>query len=807
MSLFSGMKLKVASSSASATASHLSTDSISKSGATSKTGEQRAQQSSLTLLDAGLNTDIVKSDTVLSGSINSENTASQETVDSTLHDECHNEDELNKLGHNSAENITYFTGHIEPLQSKFSSDLEGLELNFQIEQTDDVDNNEKDECEVRKCVDEEQDDEVADNDVKTEAVESIDGCKSGFSFIGDESYDPKDDVVDSEPHNGDKPIDSSSQLPRYEIHLTKNEEFELFLQTSEANINSIREDILEVEKKQQYLLDSYINVNAQKLGKIMEVKKLQDEQAQSLQNEDFEKAVEIDNKIQALHDQIESMSQTTLPSLEEITSFTNTISSLYSQEIQLKRENLNKMNIYKTKEENELEEKRRKFAEGLSKEEEVIELKRVQLLKATSHLSIDKEHLEKCEKQLECKIAERCSSYIEKKCELQEQLSHVQNEILEVEQKLSALRKKENEITNGISEEDANISIVTADFAEETIKLKEERNNIESKEKNLNDEMTQFKKMEETTESLKIQFEKEDFKFSSIIDVIDGKVTQEEKCIDQLMAVQSKITQLYQEDLDWPSLQRKNNEVFLDMKKKVTTMETDVKEKTTHVLKLQTLVTSLRKKVNDIEEQINSLNEAKKLAVTGRNFVEAKRLANEVKELIGNGEETQKQLESTVKDITNDSKLVDKLQEKYNALKEVLQKQDFEIDMELKDYATETIHKLEAQLDVDEIPTFHRHLLEAKLLSCYFTIKEICIRHDVDEPTNLKNYCLTLRKEEGTVYTDAAADAVSMMTEVGKEADDNIKQLEEELQKAVDDEDYGKADILMIYYVECRTTC
>ncbi|XP_070576389.1 putative leucine-rich repeat-containing protein DDB_G0290503 [Ptychodera flava] len=718
--------------------------------------------------------------------------------------------------------LDQFASKSSQVNSNYSVELAGLDLNFDLKVTDSELKSELDDSCIasagRLSVNQGRDDKVDREDVtqdNSKMGKEPDSVISGFSFIQEpatsESLTPEDESLtgqeltenvnlndnDQDIEEAGAAIPQDTTQPCYNLQLTQKEELELMLQTSQANIQSIRTEIAAEENKQNITLQNFQSAHMRHIEKLQSLKTLQIEQSKALIAEDFEKAEEIDKRVTILQNEVDVTPP--MISLDNIRSFVKTMILLNDKEQKQRISIHSQLSAQKEQEEKSIEEEKQKFSTTFQKENADVEKEKSQLQKSLSHLSIDRKHLEQCENQLDSKISELTSTFVEKKQCLQEEMEDVKDEIAELERKLVTLREKEAKIATDIVKEEENIEEVHNEFQDERLKMKEEREKIEEQQILLDNEMEKLSLMEKELHKKKEDVETKQNQSLRNKETLERKLVEEMKEIEDLKGEEAKLAKITFEENDLPLLQRHKNEELERVKDKVSVLEAEVKDKMAAVFKLQTSVTVLRKRVNDIEEQIESLNESKKLAVAARNFAEAKHLSNEVKELTATGESCQKQLEATIEDVTINSKVLENLQEEFKASKDDLQKRELEFDLKIQENAVEAIQNVKMKMKNEDLSVHHNKLLEAIIQANYFLIKELCIKHDLEEPACVQAYLSHLQEE----FEDKADDTGSKCKDVGDcdiEMDEEIRQeiatLEQELEEAVGREDYDTAHIL-----------
>lgn len=130
------------------------------------------------------------------------------------------------------------------------------------------------------------------------------------------------------------------------------------------------------------------------------------------------------------------------------------------------------------------------------------------------------------------------------------------------------------------------------------------------------------------------------------------------------------------------------------LRRNVSLKSADVQQLTADLLDVQKRASAVKKTLDDISSRLPELQQAKTVAVTGRNFKEAARISNEIKDLSANEASLKSELES----LENQSKIHSNSQAEANKefadMNQRLQKREQEIDMHILD----TINKLRVSL-------------------------------------------------------------------------------------------------------------
>ncbi|XP_022108675.1 golgin subfamily A member 6-like protein 22 isoform X2 [Acanthaster planci] len=528
---------------------------------------------------------------------------------------------------------------------------------------------------------------------------------------------------------------------------------------------------------------------------------LQQQEQEAVGEEDYERAEDLQHQCQALEEVIRHSHSLLLPNDHPaLRSLLKELQSLYQQE-RVEREGV-------IREQQRLiaqQEERVACARGHRAQWEADRLRKVQeerskLDRDLGHLHLDKDHLFKRETCLAEQIAEGTVHLRQSRDSLMEDRARVQEEIESLEAKLSALRLRENIFSEAILKKDREMETVTAGFKDEQSALEKEKGTLEGVELELRRRREQLDNEEQRLagrmEEVKMTEESET---RLLVDLREDLSKQE----DAISNLEDKdgftLAEIWLENKSTPLSERR--EKLLKQKEAAQLKYEKVQKATSSLLQSQTRVVSLRKRVSDTEGHIASLTETKQLAVSGRNFAEAKRLTEEIKQLTAEGQSIQKEMEEVSKSNEERSETVKTMMEDAERMQEEINEEERKTELMIKDNLVEHIANVRDRLQSISSSSLMRTLLKAELASSALQAKLLCLKHgepflaEVEELTEGSvveeiDDCPELTQEEHQVGEELPSD------EGLKTAQMELERLESQLQEAVQQEDYDRAELL-----------
>ncbi|XP_078590147.1 uncharacterized protein LOC144870225 isoform X2 [Branchiostoma floridae x Branchiostoma japonicum] len=643
---------------------------------------------------------------------------------------------------------------------------------------------------------------------KSEAGKDEKAAVEDFS----EETDSRDREVDLSSGDGEK---SSDITTGKDEKLVKTDSSIKDVQDS-SRLDEIRERFSRLQQSHQNLLQAHVKLCCTQVKKRQELSRIQTEQDLAVQNEDYDKAEAFNRQLQSLTADLQVMTFD-LPSSEpSSSSLLEEMRKVMQEEVAMVTEEAERYTAMKVKEELCLKELRMTKQEELNREKQKLTTLQDQLAMAASHLSLDREHLQKSKAQLSSQVEERTAEFHTTREQLVERRQDIQEEISTLEAQLAVLRRQEESISAEIQLQEDSISRVEQQFSAERAQLEEERRTIDRKQAEL-----EAQAGEATQEELTLRGR-------------EGEIQGEENRLqDRLQSMQERVShmtcqaqELCARAQDMAALPvctgtiHSHNQQLTRLQKQQQERQREVQELTTQVLRYQTRVTDLNKQLGETTAQVPVLQEAKKLAVSGYNFSEAKRLADEIRTLEERRVAKEKELAKAQGDV---EQLTQDLEMSKKVLKEVqeeLKLKQEEHDTARKEEAFELYQELKLQLERCTNDVM-RSVLQADMTACQLWIQDICEKHHLPLPQelqaldlhsilgedddNMATFCVedggmlkpaSSENEEAPTGATGGTSAPEDYVQACEAISMRLLELEDRLQEAVEQEEYDAAQTL-----------
>lgn len=322
------------------------------------------------------------------------------------------------------------------------------------------------------------------------------------------------------------------------------------------------------------------------------------------------------------------------------------------------------------------------------------------------------------ERRLKSLSTERTAEFQTAKRRLEDEREGVRRKITELERQLRELRATEERITRSITKEDERIAAAEEDLVHEKAQVQQERSAVQKQEQDVAAAEAALAAAEAelnaSTASARAKVEELD----EAAGEVKLHITEANLALRAMERVARKMERGLEGDTDGsggsaggelgqkPILALLGSALgaYLDTQEKLSSQRQNADDEASAmqslaaaVLELQQKAKGLRKELDDMREQLPQLEAAKKLAASSRNFKEAARLAQEIKDLT-----------SREADLTGELQATDtEHEEKAKALEDTKAKVEAEGGR-----AAEAEQKADRQL-VDELLTIEQQLFRA----------------------------------------------------------------------------------------------
>ncbi|CAG8499897.1 3169_t:CDS:10 [Rhizophagus irregularis] len=565
------------------------------------------------------------------------------------------------------------------------------------------------------------------------------------------------------------------------------------------NKSKTESELSRLEKELQQIIDIQSNVFqrrnsiyeqlAENFGK---VKSLEIDQSNALSSEDYARADKLTHEIQEIHHKINNFCGV-LPGLDQTL---NELREKQAGYLKSKSETCRILEKELKTKKNEHIETWKTYSADMDSlrtmETEQINTTREEIGKARSDIVFNKEILSNNEAELNEKIEDRCREEKSERETLSKKRENIRGEIEELLLRVERLRAEEDNYSKQINEIDIKIENIINEYNPEKEGLLREKNELDNKERDienksrhveemenqLHSRLDYYKKQHELSQEELASLEKRIEEMGSISKINREEANEVEKLIDHLR-------NRAQRDLD---CEKEISENHVRMEE----CDVEVKKLTSKVMHDKQTYSNVQQDISTIDTQIPALEEQKKLAVAGRDFGLASRLANRIKDLKSTRDERTKFLETKCASLERDQedlKMARKKLEEYNSKFIEVEKN---IGSELYEELNESLLQLRSRYDVANQRNFHTlmSLLQNEIKGLENRIDQIKVRYGLlnsNVQSNILNNLQVVAKNEVDSY-ESTNSFINNST--------RLKELEAQLQEAVEREDYLLAEQL-----------
>ncbi|XP_063957781.1 disrupted in schizophrenia 1 protein-like [Lytechinus pictus] len=615
------------------------------------------------------------------------------------------------------------------------------------------------------------------------------------SAIPDDSHISAEHSSSSSDAVGAKnPDEGSSSL--YNIELDLQDTLEVLLESHAASEQQLRlaEEVLSEElnnlgKERLWTMYSMIK----KQSRLDELQALQ---SQAINDENYEQAEIMTKECSSLEKELCSIPQVTLDNVvDDIFSSRHTI---YEKKNRQRSEWILAIRDLQNQQEDIIS----KMKEGRRGDPEANKLKldmqKTELECAMGHVLLDKNHVERREAQLWSRIDEKTADLRDTKDKLSLQKTTVQDEIAALEEQLCKLRSEEERIRCEIDKQDEAIDEVKGEFSKEIMIIEEEKINVQDREDRLTKDRMAL------DENVKV--------LSAEVNAFDEALAREEDLMSRIVLSQNTISSLNQDKEEEDngcsipncSLDLEPTSNITSLREKVMSNTEEMQATSAKILTDKAKLATLKKKVTDTEDHIVTLQEAKQFAVSMRKFGEAKHLTEEIKIKMDEGHSHQTQVESVSEELKNQQTTLNNQQDQVVKLKIELAKEEKKWELQLCERAKTMMATISTVLQDTETmkSTLSCRKLEIEKQSCTLLIGWLSRRHDLQIIPEVLAVLEEFKDKEGMDIGDEVKDShqpKTLASATESKFSEELQELEENLQKAIEAEDYDMADILSMY--------
>ncbi|XP_030855026.1 E3 ubiquitin-protein ligase BRE1 [Strongylocentrotus purpuratus] len=630
--------------------------------------------------------------------------------------------------------------------------------------------------------------------------------ESKFGFIsdsdGDDNQIPTEcssrtiDDVSSISLRTKNPDDGASSL--YDIELDVQDTLDVLLESHAASEHQLRLAEEALSEELESLGKERLKLMYSMIRKQKKLDELQTAQSQAINEENYEQAEILTTECNSLEEDLQCIPRVTLD---------DGVGDIFSSRtiIHEKRKRQRSEWILALQDlQNQQEDVISKMREGRSGDPEGQKLKldtqKTELDRAMGHVLLDKNHVEKREAQLWARIDEKTADLRESRDKLAVQKGKVQDEIAALEEQLRRLRSEEERLSSEIGEQENAIDEVKAEFSEEISIIEEEESNVKEREDRLTKD--------------KLMLDEDEKALTAEVLAFEEALAREEDLMSRISSSQDTISSLNpdQEEGDddckaeW-SIDLEPSSDITGLREKVLSTTEEMQFTSTQIISNKARLATLKKKVTDTEDHIVTLQEAKQFAVSMRKFGEAKRLTEEIKSKMGEGQSHQAEVEAVSEELKKQQTTLNGQQEQVVKLKIELAKEEKKWELQLCERAKTTMAVITTRLEDKESmnSTLSARKLEIEKQACALLVGWLCGRHGLQMLPEVAAMLEEFKDHEGMGLGDDVEDGhqsktpTNAMDDKSCEVQRELQELEENLQKAIEAEDFDAADILCIH--------
>jgi DNA repair exonuclease SbcCD ATPase subunit len=451
--------------------------------------------------------------------------------------------------------------------------------------------------------------------------------------------------------NGSK---SSQDTPQVWQERTNN-----LLTTNSKRISEINHSMAERRGESTHQFQELLSRAQLRIQALTEQRRLKEEEAVALCEENYSRAEELREQIEeekmilsTSHPVVDDLLQV-LPSIED--KFTEALQkeltdrTAVMEGVTQYREEL--ANVMAT-----LEGKHQDFMdlenENLKKFKEKVKEQEKEVAKQSKEVMMAEEELKEM-------IQDKCQEFQTKKDELTAEMETVEEEIAELERRLKALREQRTALSIEIKKQERGISEAQRSFAKDQRKMDEQKNDVAKQQQQLEMEQSTLERMEKEMEVSTETYSRSAKEFSVVMETLVSQVNMHKSRLDSVAMEIEHISSFKDNFLPSFSPSEELQRLLEDEASKTSL----VQELADEVVKGQAKLTETRGQLSDVRTSRPQLEDAKKAAITARNYKEAGRLNEELKALLAKETDLAKDIDSLLSELEETSGKLDTVQE------------------------------------------------------------------------------------------------------------------------------------------------
>ncbi|KAF0403815.1 hypothetical protein F8M41_009219 [Gigaspora margarita] len=483
----------------------------------------------------------------------------------------------------------------------------------------------------------------------------------------------------------------NNETPNFSLLNSPSSSTKLRTENAELELRRMENELKQLIDVQLVVFQKRNKIHGQLVELWKTMKTLETDQANALTNEDYIQADKLTLDIQELNSKIKTFCGV-LPGIEQ------TLNELREKQVKYLKSQaeiskaLEKELVKKKKEGEETFKQYASDMENLRN----IETKKINEMRK----EIDKENSEvvfgldiwnKGVTDLNERIEERVRDEKLERESLSKKRENVQTQIAELLQRLEKLRAEEESYTRQIADIDLQIENITNEFHVERDENSREKNELDRRRQEIDNKTRHIEEMETHLHQKLENYRKRQEKSQEQLESLEQRTSEIKLMAKAYREEAIEVEKLIEHLKDRSQRDNDCEKEIFDIRLQMEESDTEVKRLTSKVMHDQQTYSTIKQDISTIDTQIPALEEQKKLAVAGRDFKSAGRLANRIKDLQSTRDERAKFLETKRASLERD-------QEGLKASRKILEENTAKFAVAVKKIGSELGEELQESL-------------------------------------------------------------------------------------------------------------
>jgi chromosome segregation ATPase len=390
---------------------------------------------------------------------------------------------------------------------------------------------------------------------------------------------------------------------------------------------------------------------------------LERQQQRASEEEQFEKAEELSERLVKGNQQLSTHNTRVLALREKLMQIQKTRKSVMQSEIDLRNGTLvSQLKVLEEKQSSVVTSLKKAVAAQRAQNDEALSSRSEDILKERSHVELDLKLVVERESKIQAAIDEQTVQLRESKTQLKSKLDLVQREIADLLEKLRLKRLEETEYLQEIGAIDEDIDSVTSKFTKELRRVTENKERAQARVAKLEADTRELEeerqKFEASIATLVQNQQREEILLNKIrgdLSASHAAVAKTEKVKNAVEQIVSGLESCLVADQTWiASLEFKRQTII--------SLEDEIRSVSEKNLQSAKSIQAAKQRALVLKTDIlPELEASKKAAAGARNFKEAAALQKDIKENQGEVEELEKKIEMLQAQSSQDAQLLQKL--------------------------------------------------------------------------------------------------------------------------------------------------